>query len=255
MRSLHPKGKPKKVAEFFGGKDGEENWRESFNIHSRKLASRPVFLHIPKGGNADCMSPLNEMPTMPASVLFLLSQQRITPSIHALAHERGIMLDSVIERLAAPDSASIQIRTRLSARLHKSSTARNLIDPILDVQADWRWQNLKITIDPTGRITAAYGKQRQSHAFTKANKTGTCRHVEILATMAVHGVWQPSRKHYEADKKAFKRLEAELQAILPLPGDPFRKEGAQFHPLFELSLPKEHWRDSNEENEVGPEGD
>jgi hypothetical protein len=201
------------------------------------------------------MSPLSEMATMPSSVLFLLSQHRITPAIHALAHERGIMLDSVIERLAAPDSASIQIRTRLSARSHKSTTARNLIDPILDVQADWRWQKLKVTIDPIGRMTAAYGKQRQSHTFTKAHKTGTCRHVEILATMAVHGAWQPSRTHFEADKKAFKRLEAELQAILPLPGDPFRKEGAQFHSLFELILPKEHWRDAREEDELGSEED
>ena len=140
---------------------GEGTTRQIGNIHSRKLASRPVFLHIPKGGNADCMSPLSEMATMPSSVLFLLSQQRITPAIHALAHDRGIMLDSVIERLAAPDSASIQIRTRLSSRSHKSTTARNLINPILDVQTDWRWQKLKITIDPTGRITAAYGKQRQ----------------------------------------------------------------------------------------------
>jgi hypothetical protein len=154
-------------------------------------------------------------------------------------------------RLAAPDSASIQIRTRLSARSHKSATARNLIAPILDVQTDWRWQKLKITIDPTGRITAAYGKQRQSHAFTKANKTGTCRHIEILATMAVHGAWQPSRTHSEDDKKAFKRLQDELQAILPLAGDPFRKEGALFHPIVEISLPKEHWRDSNEDNELG----
>jgi len=135
------------------GKDGEENWRESFNIHSRKLASRPVFLLIPKGGNAYCMSPLNEMATMPPSVLFLLSQQRIIRAIHTLAHERGIMLDSVLERLAAPDSASIQIRTRLSARSHISTTARNLIDPILDVQTDWRWQKLKITLNTTGSIT------------------------------------------------------------------------------------------------------
>jgi hypothetical protein len=52
-----------------------------------------------------------------------------------------------------------------------------------------------------------------------------------------------------------KGLQAELQAILPLPGDPFRKECAQFHPLFELSLPKEHWLDSNEEDELGPEED
>ncbi len=143
----------------------------------------------------------------------------------------------------------------LSARSHKSTIARNLIDPILDVQTDWRWQKLKITLDPTGRITAAYGKQRQSHIFKKANKTGTCRHIEILATMAVHGEWQPSRTHSEADKKAFKRLQAELQAILPLPGDPFRKEGAQFHPLFELTLPKEHWRDTSEDNELRSEGD
>ena len=71
--------------------------------------------------------------------------------------------------------------------------------------------------------------------------------------MTVHGAWQPSRTHFEADKMAFKRLQGELQAILPLPGDPFRKEGAQFHPLFELSLPREHWRDSSEENEPGSE--
>jgi hypothetical protein len=73
--------------------------------------------------------------------------------------------------------------------------------------------------------------------------------------MAVHGAWQPSRIHSETDKKAFKRLQAELQAILPLPSDPFRKEGAQFHPLFDLTLPKEHWRDSNDEIEPGREED
>ena len=73
--------------------------------------------------------------------------------------------------------------------------------------------------------------------------------------MAVHGAWQPSRSHSKADKMAFKRLQAELQAILPLLGDPFQKEGAQFHPLCELSLPKERWRDSSEENELGSEED
>jgi hypothetical protein len=45
------------------------------------------------------------------------------------------------------------------------------------------------------------------------------------------------------------------KAILPLTGDPLRKEGAQFHPLFELTLPKEYWRDSNEENESALEED
>ena len=73
--------------------------------------------------------------------------------------------------------------------------------------------------------------------------------------MAVHGAWQPSRTHSDADKKAFKRLQTELQAILPLPGEPFRKEGAQFHPFFEISLPKEYWRDSSEESEPGSEED
>jgi hypothetical protein len=73
--------------------------------------------------------------------------------------------------------------------------------------------------------------------------------------MAVHGAWQPSRTHSESDKKAFKRLQAELQAILPLPGYPVRKDGDQFHPLFELTLPKEHWRDSSEEIELGSEED
>jgi len=41
--------------------------------------------------------------TMPSSLLFLISQQHITPAIYALAHDCGIMLDSVIENLAAPN--------------------------------------------------------------------------------------------------------------------------------------------------------
>jgi hypothetical protein len=61
----------------------------------------------------------------------------------------------------------------LSARSRKSTTARNLIDSILDVQTDWRLQKLKITIDATDRMTASYGKHRQSHTVAKANKTGT----------------------------------------------------------------------------------
>jgi hypothetical protein len=73
--------------------------------------------------------------------------------------------------------------------------------------------------------------------------------------MAVHGAWQPSRSHSKANNKGFKHLQTELQAILPLLGEPFQKEGAQFHPLCELSLPKERWRDSSEENELGSEED
>ena len=60
------------------------------------------------------------------------------------------------------------------------------------------------------------------------------------------------RRVFDGGKQEYRST---LQAILPLPGDPFRKEGAQFHPLFELILPKEHWRDSSEEIELGSEED
>ena len=73
--------------------------------------------------------------------------------------------------------------------------------------------------------------------------------------MAVNGAWQPSRTQSEADKKAFKRLQVEIRAILLLSGAHFRKEGAQFYRLFEFTLPKECWRDSIEENELGSEKD
>ena len=89
-----------------------------------------------------------------------------------------------IERLAAPDSASIQIRTMLSPRSHKSTTARNLIDPILDVRIDWRWQKLKITIDLTSRMNAAYGRQHQSHTFRKRSlQTGVSLDARIPEKM------------------------------------------------------------------------
>jgi hypothetical protein len=87
-------------------------------------------------------------------------------------------------------------------------------------------------------MTAAYGKQSQSHTFTKANKTGTCRHVEILAIMAVHGTWQPSRTHSEADRKAFKRLQAELHAILRYQATRSEKKALNFIRSLSSPYPK-----------------
>ena len=63
----------------------------------------------------------------------------------------------------------------------KRNPTSNLIDSVFDVRIDWRWHKLKITIDPTGRMTSAYGKQRWAHTFAKANKTGTCLLIEQTA--------------------------------------------------------------------------
>ena len=191
---------------------------------------------------------------MPASVLFILSAGRITPEMKCLAEARGITLDSVIERLAAPDSASLQTRVLTNERATRNRTSKKKPLPILDVQLAWRWQKLTITIDPVGSLTAQYGRQRHMHQFTKANRTGVSRHAEILMRMAVDGVWQPSRAHHDADSKAFKRLEAELRALLPISGNPFEQEGPEYRPMFDLILPKEHWRAGSNDASYEPDG-
>jgi hypothetical protein len=129
----------------------------------------------------------------------------------ALAEKGGVDAVRVVafayDTYSKPSKNKGVLRATLT-KIHRSPQSHRP-DP-LDVQTDWRWQKLKITLDPKGRMTAAYGKLRQSYTFTNANKTGICRRIEILATMAVHGAWQPSRIHSEADKKAFTRLQAEL---------------------------------------------
>ena len=88
-------------------------------------------------------------------------------------------------------------------------------------------------------MTAAYGKQRQSHAFTKANKTGTCRHVEILAIMAVHGAWQPSSIHSDSDKKALNFIPSLSSASQKNTGGTRTRRASPDRKRIEGCLPKE----------------
>jgi hypothetical protein len=61
----------------------------------------------------------------------------------------------------------------------------------------------------------------------------------VAAWAFAWGEWRNppgSSADYERVSKAFQRLQALVQALVPLPGKPFKKSGGAFVPLFQARI-------------------
>ncbi|MFZ4776279.1 MAG: hypothetical protein ACOYM3_12985 [Terrimicrobiaceae bacterium] len=216
--------------------------RQIGSITSRKLPASHVFLHIPGGHVGMQAALLRDMTSLPPSTLYLPSVGLLSGAVSKMAEARGIHVETIAERMAMPASerGTLLVRARSAAR--KTSPKKELL-PILDLQPGWTWSNLRILLDPTGRICVQYGRQKGAFTFPKANGTKVNRPIEILATIAVKGCWKnpPSdAKNHERDRKAFQRLEKDLKLLIPIAGHPFDKAKGEWRPAFQISLSPEH---------------
>ena len=230
---------------------GTSQTRQIGSITSRKLPSSPVFLHVPGGHVGMRAALLRDMATLPPATLYLPSAGLLSGAVSKMAEARGIHVETIAERMAMPASerGTLLVRARSAAR--KTSPKKELL-PILDVQPGWTWSNLRIVLDPTGRICVQYGRQKGAFSFPKANGSQANRHTEILAHVAVKECWKnpPSgTKNHERDRKAFRRLEKDLKLLIPIAGHPFDKAKGEWKPLFQITLPPEYARRKAEEIE------
>jgi hypothetical protein len=60
-----------------------------------------------------------------------------------------------------------------------------------------------------------------------------------MLELSHHQRWQnPQRSDptYEARRQAFKRLRDDLRALIPIPGDPFRRRNGAWEPKFKVEI-------------------
>jgi hypothetical protein len=155
-----------------------------------------------------------------------------------VAQSRELTLDFIFERMADENLGSMQIRSRFASK--RSKTYK--VEPLLDAAPDWKWENLELEIDPTGRLSAKYSRQRNAFQLPKSITTRVSRPTEILVKMAVKKKWRNPpvlTKQRSADSRAFERLRILLQDLFQIRGDPFDKVGKDFVPRFMLRLSKE----------------
>jgi len=230
---------------------GTGQTRQIGSITSRKLPAGHVFLHIPGGHVGMRAALLRDMAILPACTLFLPSAALLSADVSKMAEARNIRVETIAERMAMPVSERGTLLVRAKSAAKKSSPKKELL-PILDVQPGWTWDNLRMVLDPTGSIAVQYGRQKGAFTFPKANGTKVNRPIEILATIAVKELWKnppAGTKNHERDRKAFRRLEKDLKALIPIAGHPFDKEKGEWKPAFQITLPPEYAQRKREEIE------
>jgi len=213
--------------------------RQIGTIHPPNQPVSPVYLHIPAGLVTDTMQLLEDMAALPSGTLVLPCRSLITDKVNLLASTRGIVLDSVVERLESTRIGSVQVR----GMVKKKGAMGNSVTPILDVGPDWTWSKLKITVDPVGCIHIRYGRQHGMHKFRSPNGKAACRNTEILLKLATFGHWRnpPVRdRNNDAESKAFRRLAKTLQELVPIRGEPFNRVDKEYLPAFQIELSAEH---------------
>ena len=101
------------------------------------------------------------------------------------------------------------------------------------------WNQVRIEVNGSKMILLkAPGQEREFHF--PPNVQVTADHaLGMLMRLAADGEWRNpplGSLEYERVSRAFRRLRQLLQALVPLPGDPFKKLCGAFIPLFQVSL-------------------
>ena len=208
-------------------------------VQAKRRVTRPVFLHLPAGGIGDEPRLHRDIGELRDCTILLPSARWLTPHLAALAAARDIHLETIAERLAEPpeNRGTLLTRTASAPVKHDANSTRR--SAILDVQPSWTWDNLHVEVDIGGKIIARYGQQRGEHRFRRDAKNGFARGIEILGRIAATGFWEnpPSgASDHESQRKAFARLAKELRELIPIPGDPFERQGRHWVPLCKLKL-------------------
>lgn len=212
--------------------DGSGDTRRIGIFHSSKSPRRDVYLHLSYWHFGARESLLRDLSRLQDCILFLTSEDRALPEVHALAKSRGIVIQPVLGKSGLANLHT----TTASQRAGKAP--RSL--PVFSVRKDWKWTALKVEAH-VDHMKLRYGMKSAKHSFRKSNNSKMSKSHEILLWMARKGSYEfgTSEGHsIDADRRAMQRLAREMKDLVPIEGEPFILDHEEARPVFDVVLPK-----------------
>ena len=199
---------------------------------------RPVLLFLPCGHLGDYTVLLRSLSARTDSTVLFPSGRWLTADIEALRDRNRLSFVDISERLAQfeVDPAS---RVPLPATGIRQSGRGSTVRALIHAGNGLTWNQVRIEVNGNKMILLkAPGQEREFHF--PPNVQVTADHaLGMLMRLAADGEWRNpplGSLEYERVSRAFRRLRQLLQALVPLPGDPFKKLRGAFIPLFQVSL-------------------
>ncbi len=199
---------------------------------------RPVLLFLPGGHLGDYTVLLRSLSARSDSTVLFPSARWLIADIETLRDRNGLSFVDISERLAQfeADPAS---RVPLPAAGIRQSGSGPAVRALIHAGNGLTWNQVRIEVNGNKIILLkAPGQDREFHF--PPNVQVTADHaLGMLMRLAADGEWRNpplGSIEYERVSRAFRRLRQLLQALVPLPGDPFKKLRGAFIPLFQVSL-------------------
>ena len=199
---------------------------------------RPVLLFLPGGHLGDYTFLLRSLSARADSTVLLPSGRWLTADIENLRDRNRLSFVNIPERLAQFE-ADPAARIPLPATGIRQSGRGSAVRALIHAGNGLTWNQVRIEVNGSKMILLkAPGQEREFH-FPPNVKVTADHALGMLMRLAADGEWRnPSlgSLEYERVSRAFRRLRQLLQALVPLPGDPFKKLRGAFIPVFQVSL-------------------
>ena len=199
---------------------------------------RPVLLFLPGGQLGDYTVLLRSLSARTDSTVLYPSARWLTADIEALRDRNRLSFVDLSDRLAQfeADPAS---RVPLPAAGSRQTGRGSAVRALIHAGNGLTWNQVRIEVNGNKMISLkAPGQEREFH-FPPNVQVTPDHALGMLMRLAADGEWRNpplGSLEYERVSRAFRRLRQLLQALVPLPGDPFKKQHAAFIPLFQVSL-------------------
>lgn len=198
----------------------------------------PVLLFLPPGHLGDYHGLFRDLSTRTQSTVLLPSSRWLTAEMESLRARNQLEFVDLAERLAQIE-AQPAIRVPLPAIDKGRRSASPKVKAVIHAGNGLTWSQVTIEIAGNQTIHLKAPGQDGTHTFSRRTKFSREHPLGILMTLAAKGEWRNppgSSPDYDRVSKAFQRLQHLLRALVPLPGNPFRKSSGAFVPLFRLRI-------------------
>ena len=222
----------------YGAWETEGPLRRVGTLQDKFGHARPLLLFLPGGHLGDYPGLIRSLSARADSTVLFPTGRWFTAEIESLRDRNGLAFVDLFQFLSQieADPAS---RIPLPAAGNRQSGSGPAVRALIHAGYGLTWNQVRIEVSGSKRILLRAPGQEREFRFSPNIQVTADHALGILMRLAADGEWRnPSlgSAEYERVSRAFRRLRKLLMALVPLPGDPFKKHRGAFVPVFQIGV-------------------
>jgi len=200
--------------------------------------ARPLLLFLPGGHLGDYSELFRSLSARSDSTVLFPTGRWFTEEIESLRDRNGLAFVDLFQFLSQIEANPASC-IPLPAAGKRQSDRGPAVRALIHAGNGLTWNQVRIEVSGSKRILLKAPGQEREFRFSPNIQVTADHALGMLMRLAADGEWRNpplESAAYERVSRSFRRLRRLLQALVPLPGDPFKKHRGAFIPLFNVTL-------------------